>query len=236
MAKHLSPDERIPRAEVVKDHACTLCGFKTNSQHNLDCHVKRKHADTASHLCNNCGQTFKIKYDLNFHLKKFHDDSGKYACNFCGPPPYVADLKLYTDPELALHVKKAHNMSTGEVLDCPSCNFVCKAGDSARMVEHFRHQHIRYKQFGCGICGKRFSKTSNVKYHILRSHDGLGNMDGKLKTQVAENYFDNRPDDLVDFRDLDPNSFPSRVDVLKAMETVKSQNIMSTFTAYETEH
>ena len=224
--KHLRRHNQDPMKVLARPFICNQCGYATTSDYNLQSHVQRRHSQgDPSQLCTFCGKTFRVLYDLNFHVKKYHDEASLCACDLCEPPTLYRDPLLFSPVKLQLHLRKVHNYKNGPVSECPSCQFVCSAGDSARLVEHFRLIHMEYKQFGCGVCNKRFPKTSNVKYHILRVHDGKGNMDGKLKTEVGEDYFAGR-NIIKDFKETDPESYPNKMTVITAMEKARELKLM----------
>lgn len=72
-------------------------------------------------------------------------------------------------------------------------------------------------QWKCKLCEKAFSNCTTVKYHILRVHDGKGNMDGKLQSAIPSNYFDGR-DVIINTKLTNPNEFPTDGKVWEAIK------------------
>ena len=118
------------------------------------------------------------------------------------------------------HIRNVHNKAN---IQCPGCKF--SAIDKAKLIHHFRLQHFGYKQYGCKQCDKRFPRLTNVKYHILRVHDGKGNMDGKLRTQISESYWDGR-DVIENHKHTHPESYPNDNDVMDAIERGRKDKII----------
>merc|ERR1719300_145723 len=92
------------------------------------------------------------------------------------------------------------------------------------LIYHYRSVHMNYKQFCCTLCGKKFPTSCNVKYHILRVHDKMGNMDGKLKTVIESDYFEGR-NAFQDMKVTDPESWPDKNAVLAAIQRARQTKI-----------
>ena len=82
--------------------------------------------------------------------------------------------------------------------------------------------HMDYKQFSCNLCEKKFPTSCNIKYHILRVHDKMGNMDGKLNSTIKSDYFEGR-NAYEDLKFTDPDNYPDRNAVLAAIERARQK-------------
>ena len=66
---------------------------------------------------------------------------------------------------LQTHISDVHNKRHS----CPQCAW--RSAEKTKLVEHYRAQHLKYLQFRCKQCDKRFSKESNIKSHIQQVHE-----------------------------------------------------------------
>ena len=181
---------------------CDICGFRcTNKdpQMELEIHTDIEHPKPESaRVCEQCGDSFADLYSFEYHKLRTKGKCSTY------------------------HEKKKRTKWIGTVdgrhpgwnpEKCPSCKRVANAW---QLEAHFRIVHMGYQQFGCNLCQKRFPSTTNVKYHIMRVHEGKGNMDGKLRSVIGTDYFEGK-NLIVDYKEAEPDCYPSREMVQNAM-------------------
>uniref|UniRef100_A0A1A9W702 Protein krueppel n=1 Tax=Glossina brevipalpis TaxID=37001 RepID=A0A1A9W702_9MUSC len=164
-----------------KPFLCTICGksFRQNSnlrQHlmrhtnekNFKCDVclnayvtkaelfshKRSHTGDHPFNCEICGSRFTSSSSLQKHRRK-HTGERPYACEFC-PMRFTA-----------LNILKNHRRThTGEKpFKCEHCNKSFSQKGDCQMHQRTHGE----KDFSC-VCGAKFSKSSNLRYHRRRQH------------------------------------------------------------------
>uniref|UniRef100_A0A1B0A0I6 Protein krueppel n=1 Tax=Glossina pallidipes TaxID=7398 RepID=A0A1B0A0I6_GLOPL len=164
-----------------KPFLCTICGksFRQNSnlrQHlmrhtnekNFKCDVclnayvtkaelfshKRSHTGDHPFNCEICGSRFTSSSSLQKHRRK-HTGERPYACEFC-PMRFTA-----------LNILKNHRRThTGEKpFKCEHCSKSFSQKGDCQMHQRTHGE----KDFSC-VCGAKFSKSSNLRYHRRRQH------------------------------------------------------------------
>ena len=213
---------------------CDICGMTCTNKDpalELELHMEMEHSDKIL-FCEHCGEDFKDPHSLSYHLrnkhmqqvtgntrkfdkkkrKEYHDEWVKNA-----PKKYV------TTPEGKTMLAASWKKKNRPQVQCPLCKLV---GDQDTLVYHFRMIHLQYKRWGCTICQKRFPSSSNTKYHILRVHEGKGNMDGKLKSVVGVDYFEGK-NLLEDFKETEPSNWPNKKCVLEAIAKAREDALTS---------
>ncbi|XP_046569240.1 zinc finger protein Gfi-1b-like [Haliotis rubra] len=119
-------------------HACTLCGFKTDTPRMLQKHLK-SHKEIKRFLCTVCGKGFNDTFDLKRHTRT-HTGVRPYKCDICG--------KAFTQRcSLESHGKKIHGMMftfafnerRTKVYVCEECGH--STNDPEEHFLHLRTQH-----------------------------------------------------------------------------------------------
>ena len=195
---------------------CDICGMTcTNKdpQMELELHMKMEHS-TQTLLCTLCGESFGDEYTLAHHTINKHQ------------------VQIYGDTDADGNKKWKKYQTKRQKVDreksqCPSCKLTAT---SEKLTYHYRIVHMAYKRFGCNICYKQFSDISKAKYHILKVHDGKGNMEGKMiKAGFNSDYFEDR-EVIEDFKVTEPDNYPDRRQVLLAMAKARQQNAATAVT------
>ena len=185
-------EEEMEDAEQRSAEKCEVCGEVLPDLHQLQMHVRTKHADPfrcelcraqhksamslMKHMDNHaiCGQCDRLFFSDEECIKHVQADHGIYQCTRCGHVEKSAK-------ELAIH------QETHCVLTCEYCGETDLTKTTMNM--HMNMQHPKCKPCGtrfrtsqelsdhlpcggerkdvnCGICGKKFtSKTDFMKHH-----------------------------------------------------------------------
>ncbi|KAI9577116.1 zinc finger protein 354B [Glossina fuscipes] len=181
-----------------KPFLCTICGksFRQNSnlrQHlmrhtnekNFKCDVclnayvtkaelfshKRSHTGDHPFNCEICGSSFTSSSSLQKHRRK-HTGERPYACEFC-PMRFTA-----------LNILKNHRRThTGEKpFKCEHCNKSFSQKGDCQMHQRTHGE----KDFSC-VCGAKFSKSSNLRYHRRRQHCRFSDGDAASEQDAMDN-------------------------------------------------
>jgi len=185
--------EPVPR--MLQTFMCSICGAVIREYNRYKFHVAR-HSQERKFMCAICGKSYKLKQDLAVHVKDVHERE-RTECEMCPPPKEGKEKRLYTKLSLRSHQYIVHGQGKF-TYHCPACD----SGPypmKKKIIYHYRSKHLNFMQFKCKICNKAYCSDTNVKYHILKAHDGKGNMDGKLH-EIDKNYFVGR-DVIVDLLD-----------------------------------
>ena len=177
-----------------------------NSKLNLRRHVAGHEGRGPSHLCPDCGNGFKTLEILKKHQKRLHAPATE-VCPLCPP----GKSKLYNKYVLQTHISDVHNKRHS----CPQCEW--RSAEKTKLVEHYRAQHLKYLQFRCKQCDKRFSKESNIKSHIQQVHEN-----NKMR-RIEHDFFEKNKDLYEDFKVTEPHTYPSAELVLKVIEQARDQ-------------
>uniref|UniRef100_UPI00358ECB43 E3 ubiquitin-protein ligase ZFP91-like isoform X2 n=1 Tax=Myxine glutinosa TaxID=7769 RepID=UPI00358ECB43 len=125
----------------------------------LSNHVKAVHG-ARRHVCPQpgCGKRFVLQRHLRKHLV-LHSEERNFLCATCG-----ASFK--SKKNLLVHLR----IHTGEKpLQCELCGYRCR--QKASLNWHMKKHNVESNfAFACGLCGKRFEKSDNLRCHQLKSH------------------------------------------------------------------
>jgi len=142
----------------LKNVICKTCNKQFASKMSLSIHEKSIHGPTALEVCTVCGKAVK---DIKSHMKLNHTDKNQrtISCDVEG-----CDGMFRTKQEIRNHINRVHlDLKT----QCTICLQWLK-----NLPEHISQVHQQEKKHVCSQCGKPFFKSSDLKAHIERIHQG----------------------------------------------------------------
>ena len=139
--------------EMKRNHHCTYCGKKFQTNQNLESHVTSVHHGTKV-LCPNCDKRISIDNFIR-HIKEMHEMIKK-ACRFC--------KKEFGMSNLSKHIRSVHDNETQK---CPECD---NTYSISYLKNHINLTHRRIMKT-CDICNKivsaNFISTHKRKVHNI---------------------------------------------------------------------
>lgn len=153
-------DHDSTQSNSAKYFQCNLCQSTFNNPNAIEVHI-RNHLDDTPYRCYKCRSVFwSIDKLIDHSIVKHASESQVFMCKFC--------LQLFdTGDEYRMH-DETHISELG--FDCLDCGRVFETNDL--LVEH-RHQiHIGDRLYACRICDQRFTRTTDMTWHI-RKHNNL---------------------------------------------------------------
>ena len=144
-----------------KRFQCDLCGhFSASRKQNLIIHLT-SHFLQDQYKCKFCRKLFDARESFRFHLRQAHGDPKNrnglteidFSCGTCG--------KKFND----VNLRKQHEKSHGEKIQCPFCNEKCKP---RFMPRHLKLHELKKlgKTFICDICGYENMDRCDFKFHL----------------------------------------------------------------------
>ncbi|XP_045897661.1 zinc finger protein 777-like isoform X2 [Micropterus dolomieu] len=135
----------------VKPLSCSVCGKTYLRKNNLTCHM-RCHSVKIIYSCSVCERNFISESVLSRH-KRSHTAEKPFCCPDCG--------KRYSLEKVFMTHMRLH--SGEKRFSCSVCKetFPCR-GDLGKHMEDHKN---RNKGYGCSVCGKRFSRWSQLNSH-----------------------------------------------------------------------
>lgn len=161
LLKHEQRHDKVtaPKAPVVTEYVCNVCGKKFRFNCDLRRHVG-VHSDVRPYICAICCKGFASKRSLSRHLQRHlggtvqtKTERKEYICE-CG--------KVFNFPSDL----KRHAGSDGDAKPfvCDYCNqaFACKKNFHKHVREH-EHESDKWK---CMICDEEFRKKTVFRKHL----------------------------------------------------------------------
>ena len=142
-----------------KPFECSVCSKRFTHAESLDAH-NRIHSGEKPYKCHVCDQAFSQLGRLNTHML-LHSEDKADNCSLCINTSFSQSRGLRT------HVCCTHSNSRAYL--CPYCGKTFKT--RCNMNRHVLI-HTGEKPYVCGHCSKRFTGITQLKTHLLKSHDG----------------------------------------------------------------
>lgn len=181
---------RLKRHQAVHEGAdrfrCARCGQSFRKRETLAKHVRKEHEGLKAYPCPEAGCRgvgFDTKASLRKHAEREHGEL-RFWCGECGlgtpGDGGGGERRVGFTTELGLqaHMKKEHQ-------NCMFCDF--KSASQAELESHVEMYHSgktvddrRTARCPHPGCGKRFTKSSNLKSHIKIAHEGLRFVCGEI--------------------------------------------------------
>ena len=160
--------------EKRKDEKCDFCSKSYNSVGDLMRHINSVHEGLRDHKCDICEKYFSRLSNLKTHFSTVHkglktDLKSDLSC----------EKSFFQKENLKKHIEK--NQEVKKTSQCTTCNISFTRLSSLK--RHFtRNLHkksekklkqiiIVHEGHKCDSCGKSFSVTEDLLYHINSVHD-----------------------------------------------------------------
>ena len=154
----------IVQSDKTKELTCILkcssCSFETNSQGNLDEHIKGEH----SFSCEHCDDKLPTSSALDEHLKAKHI----IPCTKCDT------LTILSQSELTIHMKACHEFP------CDMCTTMFAT--VSELTEHKKIVHTN----SCNHCNNTYTNLSDLEDHMDKCHKLPCTMCSETFTNVGQ--------------------------------------------------
>ncbi|XP_074542191.1 uncharacterized protein LOC141802551 [Halichoeres trimaculatus] len=156
------PDQES-RSEQIS-FICPLCGNIYSNKRSLSQHLKR-HRSMFS--CLVCEKKFPRRVEFETHMR-IHTGEKPFCCSVCGSR--FSDKSNYR-AHVRIHTREKDQWETGSTRIHPrkKCKICMKTFHENDLVKHLK-MHQEQKHFSCPICGKRFTRSNNMKHHMKEQH------------------------------------------------------------------
>lgn len=155
---------------------CFCCSFSCDKAFDLAEHFSRMHSFKVHH-CQYCdriqgGNKFKFIKHIKIHLSGVEDKN--FNC-YCGEK--FKSKKFLSDHLLQIHNKKFEgwNKSLNEisVFQKDYGKVVENSKKNKRKKTFQNEEKTEEKYFTCHLCGKQFSHSTGLSYHLKHVHEGI---------------------------------------------------------------
>ncbi|OXA44925.1 Zinc finger protein 25 [Folsomia candida] len=142
---------------------CTFLGCEKTYQNRSSIlhHARTEHSENPVRFpCTLCKKEFKTRTELEIHIPT-HTTEKPYNCATCG-------RRFANRGYMKLHETTHLEKSARKVSKCHICTqiFFFTSG----LQNHIRVVHENQKNYPCQVCDKRFSKPSELKFHVEARH------------------------------------------------------------------
>lgn len=131
----------------------------------LSVHINRRHPvynEDQQLVCALCTEPFTSISLAEAHIRAYHFASTPYHCTQC-PKKFPMKHKLND------HIKKAHEVVTGEEYLCDKCDRTFTKINTLKSHKASAHGGV----FPCELCGKVFTSRSSLNAHGRKMHEKI---------------------------------------------------------------
>ncbi|KAL0269837.1 UNVERIFIED_CONTAM: hypothetical protein PYX00_007436 [Menopon gallinae] len=132
-----------------EEFTCPICAKSFSSQALLKSHHKR-HLNKEPYFCSLCGKEFRHSGSLTYHRRTAHTGEKPFQCNYCEERFSLRSVQK-------IHERKKHTFEYPY-----KCTFCSRMFNNSSSLKNHSYVHMKEKMFGCDICGKKFSRNSNL--------------------------------------------------------------------------
>ena len=141
---------------------CVICQCVCSSTQALKVHIRGQHMEDPSLQCHECDYTAGDKHGLDLHHCSHLPPESRFQCDQCP--------KCYSQK---WHLKQHQKEQQGKFGPCPHCRatFAQKSGLVAHITRcPSQEGGAPEKQFSCEICGRKYSRKSELTRHLHLKH------------------------------------------------------------------
>lgn len=181
---------RLFTPHLYKNHAlwhqsashivCEVCG-KLYRKDNLDRHLQL-HSYTLPFQCQVCPYKGRVVESLRIHMRT-HSGEKPFSCDKC-------EHQSITRSNLNRHLLTHRKEKPHKCIECSRAFYTKR-----ELAVHFKEDHTGMKDFGCRICGNKYSNRKAQMRHELRVHKRDKMPPGRMPLYLQAEYRKN--DDLI---------------------------------------
>lgn len=119
-------------------------------------HIREVHENPKTYKCLECGMTFRHKLKLKRHEIQQHTYAHPFSCSTC-------KRGFYQQWQLG-----KHSCGAAKTYRCTKCEM--KFGKWSLYIKHCRELQHGRKYHQCEYCNKKYSRPSELQYHIKLKH------------------------------------------------------------------
>ncbi|KAF6771074.1 hypothetical protein AHF37_09393 [Paragonimus kellicotti] len=136
---------------------CSHCERSYKSVHSLARHENQVHKGEYRYSCGYCAFRTNERFALDEHLAR-HFRLKQFVCDFC-------DARFVGRRALVEHIAFKHN--TARHFKCPMCPLTFKTSGTLSRHRKIHGSRVLHE---CSFCSSKFTRLSNMRRHIARSH------------------------------------------------------------------
>lgn len=133
-------------------------------QENAEKPNKKDEEEFSKYVCELCGKDFISQQLKKKHIELHFEQRGSVLCPTCGK--CITSKEMY-QRHRAMHGLMKTKQGKKKEFQCKICNENLKG--ARRLRDHLRI-HTGEQLFECSVCKKTFSKKSNLRVHLKKTH------------------------------------------------------------------